>query len=89
MAEADLHDVDRLQSLFSVAIARGVLRGSEHDWVNFVAMAQHVIRRAATGHVRSPVAVFCSNVNIGDYEPISGEDEDAASAALRAWRYST
>lgn len=70
----DLADVDRLRALFTEATSRKWVRGSEAEFLEFVAAAEHAKRVGD----RNPAGLFIRVVRDQLSRFISGSDEDAA-----------
>jgi hypothetical protein len=74
----DLKRYSRLKTLFKQAVAAKWIRGSEADFLNWVAAAV----RAQTVEARSPVRVFLGIVRKGRWEFITQAQEDRARASI-------
>ena len=74
----DLKRFSRLKTLFMQAVEAGWLRGSEANFLNWLAAAV----RAQTVEARSPVRVFLGIVKKGRWEFITQAQEDRARAAF-------
>ncbi len=75
----DLRSVPRLRELFDQATNRKWVRGSEAEFLDFVAAAAHA-RRVGT---QNPPGLFVRVIRDGLTRFISGDDEDAASHTLK------
>ena len=76
----DLADVDRLRALFTEATSRKWVRGSEAEFLEFVAAAEHAKRVGD----RNPTGLFVRVVRDQLSRFIAGCDEDAAWRPLGA-----
>lgn len=74
----DLKIFSRLKALFNQAVKSGWLRGSEADFLNWVAAAL----RATTVEAGDPVKVFVAIVRQGRWELITQAQEDRARRAI-------
>jgi len=78
---AELTETRRLLELLAQAVVAGLLTGSEHDELRFVAAAEHALRVG-----EEPCRLFASIVRRGHWLYLTLADEEAARQRLAAYR---
>jgi len=80
----DLRNIERLLQLYEQAVTAGLLRHSEANRLNFVALAHHVL----SYRPENPGGLFSQLLRKRHFDYITQDDEDAAQRRLKRALYS-